>query len=546
MTGILMGIQLFFSFVIGLYFLLQLKNSTSAKTNINKDSTRKYEELQKLRRIKLTEPLTEKMRPKTEEDIMGQKDGLLALKTALCTPNPQHIIIYGSPGIGKTAAARVALEIAKKQPGSPFRTDAKFIEIDATTLRFDERSVADPLIGSVHDPIYQGAGAYGAAGVPQPKPGAVTKAHGGVLFIDEIGELHPVQMNKLLKVLEDRKVLLESAYYAQDDDNIPRHIHDIFRNGLPADFRLIGATTRSREEIPAALRSRCVEIFFKDLTKEEILEILNRTIMKDQIKIEDEAKELIATYATNGRDAITMLQTAYNKTLLEVKEEINEMDIEWVIKSGGYSKYIPKEVDHKEHIGKVNGLGFIREGLGMLLDIQAVVQKVAKKEGELKITGLIEEEELHRNNSTSKRKSMAYSSAENVLTLFKLMYGVDIENYFIHINFPTGIPVDGPSAGIAMFSCIYSALFNEPISSEIAMTGEITIHGEVYPVGGVTEKIMAAKNAGVKKVIIPKASMQHSYEKLEIEIIPVETIEEVIQAVWNKSITEKAEKMLHA
>ena len=65
--------------------------------------------------------------------------------------------------------------------------------------------IADPLIGSVHDPIYQGAGAYGQAGLPQPKPGAVTKANGGVLFLDEIGELHPVQLNKLLKVMDEPK-----------------------------------------------------------------------------------------------------------------------------------------------------------------------------------------------------------------------------------------------------------------------------------------------------------------------------------------------------
>ena len=73
------------------------------------------------------------------------------------------------------------------------------MEIDATTLQFDERNIADPLLGSVHDPIYQGAGAFGNAGIPRPRPGAVCEAHGGVLFIDEIGELHPVQMNKLFE-----------------------------------------------------------------------------------------------------------------------------------------------------------------------------------------------------------------------------------------------------------------------------------------------------------------------------------------------------------
>ncbi len=116
------------------------------------------------------------------------------------------IFLMGPPGIGKTCAARLVLEAAKKSPGTPFRSNAPFIEMDATCVRFDERAIADPLIGSVHDPIYQGAGPLGVQGVPQPKPGAVTKAHGGVLFLDEIGELHPIQMNKLLKVLEEKKV----------------------------------------------------------------------------------------------------------------------------------------------------------------------------------------------------------------------------------------------------------------------------------------------------------------------------------------------------
>ena len=164
------------------------------------------ENLRKMKSISLTEPLTEKSRPTTFEEVIGQEEGIKALQAAICGPNPQHVIIYGPPGIGKTAAARLVLADAKKRARSPFKEGSKFIEIDGTTVRFDERGIADPLIGSVHDPIYQGAGPLGVAGVPQPKPGAVTKAHGGILFIDEIGELHPIEMNKLLKVLEDRKV----------------------------------------------------------------------------------------------------------------------------------------------------------------------------------------------------------------------------------------------------------------------------------------------------------------------------------------------------
>lgn len=94
-----------------------------------------------------------------------------------------------------------------------------------------------------------------------------------MLFIDEIGELHPVQMNKLLKVLEDRVARFQSSYYSSSNKSIPPYIHQIFRKGMPADFRLIGATTRSPQEIPEALRSRCTEIFFEPLDRTAVEKI---------------------------------------------------------------------------------------------------------------------------------------------------------------------------------------------------------------------------------------------------------------------------------
>ena len=249
MTELMIIIQLVVSIVIGAYFYSQMKNRRNAKTSLESESKVQMERLRKLRSISLNVPLSEKTRPQSFDEIVGQKEGIMALSAALCGENPQHVLIYGPPGVGKTCAARLVMDKAKHGKGSPFLHDAKFIEIDATCLRYDERNIADPLIGSVHDPIYQGAGAYGVAGVPQPKEGAVTRAHGGILFLDEIGELHPFHINKLLKVLEDRRVYFDSAYYGKENKNIPAYVHDIFANGMPADFRLVGATTRSPRDI---------------------------------------------------------------------------------------------------------------------------------------------------------------------------------------------------------------------------------------------------------------------------------------------------------
>ena len=505
---------------------------------VGRESKREIDKLEKMRKIRLSEPLSERTRPQSFHDIIGQEEGIKALKAALCGPNPQHIIIYGPPGVGKTAAARLVLEEAKKNPLSPFKKEARFIEVDGATSRFDERGIADPLIGSVHDPIYQGAGAMGMAGIPQPKPGAVTKAHGGVLFIDEIGELHPIQINKLLKILEDRKVMLESVYYSPEDSNIPGYIHDIFQNGLPADFRLIGATTRLPQEIPAAIRSRCVEIYFRSLTPEEIRIIGANAARKLGLPIREEALDVLQKYATNGREAVNITQIAAGIVLNEQQldhqpgkqPEITAAEMEWVVQSGHYTPRPEKQVFGEPQVGVANGLAVYGANLGMLLEIEVTVLPTEKERGQITITGIVEEEELPgMGGHTMRRKSMAKGSVENVLTVLRGALKIDCHKYDIHVNFPGGIPTDGPSAGVAIATAIYSAIKNIPIDNRVAMTGELSVRGYVKPVGGVVSKVNAARQAGAKKVLIPKENWQSLFaQSKDIEIIPVEKLEEVL------------------
>lgn len=529
-AGILYLIQLVFAVIIGIYFWNLLKGQQSQKTIIVKEGEKENRKLKQMRNIKLSEPLSSLTRPSQLHEIVGQVEGVDVLRSALCGPNPQHVIIYGPPGIGKTAAARLVLEEAKKNPLSPFQNDAKFVEIDATITRFDERNIADPLIGSVHDPIYQGAGSMGAAGVPQPKPGACTRAHGGVLFIDEIGELHSLQMNKLLKVLEDRKVILESAYYNENDKNTPQHVHDIFTNGLPADFRLVGATTRVPDELPPALRSRCLEIFFKPLEKEDVKSIIATAVQKIQYEIEDNALEEISKYASNGREAVNIVQLAAGMAQMDQSSRINLLLVEKVLNNGRFSPRHEVKAREKPAKGIVNGLAVTGANMGTLLEVESACIPVEAGKGSWTVTGVVEEEEFNGHDRKYTRKSMAKGAVENVLTVLRANYQLNIDDYDIHLNFPGGVPVDGPSAGISMATAIYSTLRDKLVDNTIAMTGEISVHGYVKPVGGIINKIEAARRVGIKTVIIPADNWLEIFNSFsDIKILPVHELGEVLE-----------------
>ncbi len=544
MSEVILMVQLAVSVVMGVYFYSMLKGKRNNKQNMQLESKKQVLHLEKMRSISLNVPLSEKTRPQRFDEIIGQKEGITALCAALCGENPQHVLIYGPPGVGKTCAARLVMDRAKASGVSPFKPDAKFVEMDATCIRYDERNIADPLIGCVHDPIYQGAGAYGVAGIPQPKEGAVTKAHGGILFLDEIGELHPFHINKLLKVLEDRCVYFDSAYYNGNDKETPKYIHEIFSKGMPADFRLVGATTKSPREISPAIRSRCMEIFFRPLYPEELMIIAKNAAYKAGYYIDEDAIEQIGEYATNGREAVNMVQMAAGLAREQGGNVIRKHHIHWVVETGKYARR-PSPKLGAISAGCVNGLAVYGSNIGMIIEIETVAVRTGLPS--LIVTGLVDEEEVGFESRRYRRKSTSKSSVENVLTALKKNFGINTNEYYIHINMPGSSPVDGPSAGVAIAVSVYSAITGCVVCPGIAMTGEISINGNVRAVGGVAAKVIAAKRAGATLVVVPEENMGEAAIVSEgLRVIGVSHISEVMRIAFGTENAEKREEVLSA
>ena len=493
----------------------------------NTKTTAKLERLEKLDAKHINKNVMSLLRPENFEEVVGQERAVRSLISKMSSPYPQHIILYGPPGVGKTSAARLALEAAKKLKFTPFDEDSKFVEVDGTTLRWDPREITNPLLGSVHDPIYQGSKRdLAEVGVPEPKTGLVTEAHGGVLFIDEIGELDEILQNKLLKVLEDKRVEFSSSYYDPDGENIPAYIKYLFDKGAPADFVLIGATTKDPSQINPALRSRCTEVYFEPLSSKDIEGIVNNASEKLNVELEDGVGRLISQYTIEGRKAVNILADAYGYSLFnengeESKNKITLKDVEEVISIGRYSPFERIDNLDKGEVGHVYGLG-VSGFLGSTIEIESTVFPAKKKgHGTIKF------------NDTA--GSMAKDSVFNAASVIRKITNMDINDYDIHVNVIGGGKIDGPSAGAAITVCIISALTDRPIRQDIAITGEISLRGNVKPVGGIFEKIYGARRKGIKLVAIPKDNEKEVPLGLEdIEVKSINHIEELMEIVFEK------------
>ena len=211
----------------------------------------------------------------------------------------------------------------------------------------------------------------------------------------------------------------------------------------------------------------------------------------------------------------------------ENKAEVDETNISDFL---GVKKFKFGELEDKDKIGIVIGLAWTEFG-GEILKVETVNMP---GKGKMQITGKlgdVMQESVKAAKSFVRSKSLEYGIIPPIF-----------EKRDFHIHVPEGAtPKDGPSAGIAMVTSIVSSITNIPVNREIAMTGEVTVTGQVLPIGGLKEKLLSAHRAGVKKVLIPKENEKDLVDipkkvREDIKIVPVETADEVLKIALVKEL----------
>jgi ATP-dependent Lon protease len=332
--------------------------------------------------------------------------------------------------------------------------------------------------------------------------------------------------SRLLKVLEDKRVTFESSYYDESAPNVPEYVKRLFREGAPADFILIGATTREPDEIDPAIRSRCAEIFFAPLTQHQILSIVQGAIKRLGAKAARGVAQLIASYTIEGRKAVQIVADAYGQALYRLypgkhaekpkNPSIVEDDVRAVVRASRLVQHTLVKARGTHEVGKSFGLGVLHH-LGSIIEIEAVAFPAAQSG-----KGTI------RFNETA--GTMAKDSVFNAASVLRALTGIDIAEFDLHINVVGGGNIDGPSAGLAIFLALYSAVTKMPLPQDVAVTGELSIQGKVRAVGGIVEKLYAARQAGMRRVLIPKENAREVDASLSgLKVVPVSNVDQVLR-----------------
>jgi len=457
--------------------------------------------------------------------------------------------------LGSSDESRIPKVVVKHTPEDP----PPFIDATAT--------LAGSLLGDVrHDPFQSG-------GMETPahervEPGAIHRAHGGVLFIDEINLLRLEEQQALLTAMQERAFPI-SGRSERSSGALTK------TEPVPCDFILIAAGNLDAiQGMHPALRSRIrgygYELYVNSTmpdtipNRKRLIRFIAQEVRRDigtirQIPHFDKGgvamilREAQRRAGRRGKLSLRLRELGGLVRIagdLAVEDESEFTSAEHVLTARRIAKPLEQQVADRmierrqeysllvnsgERVGRVNGLAVLGadSGLsdfsGIMLPVEALVTPSHSAGGKVLATGGLSD--------------LAKESVTNVSAVIKKLTGKDVSDYDIHIQFVDTHGVDGDSASITIATAIISALEDIPIRQDLAMTGSLSVRGEVLPIGGVTAKIESAARSGIKTVIIPKANMQDvliDEQFKDIEVITVDSLDEVMEHALVKTPTKQS------
>lgn len=421
------------------------------------------------------------------------------------------------------------------------KTTAPFI--DATGAH------AGALLGDVrHDPFQSG-------GLETPahervEAGAIHKANKGVLFIDEINTLRMESQQHLLTALQEKKFHITGQSERSSGAMVKT-------DAVPCDFIMVLAgNLDAKEGMHPALRSRIkgygYELYMQDTMEDtaenrrKLIRFVAQEVIRDgkiphfdRIAVEEIIRDARRRAGRKGHLTLKLrdlgglvrvsgdIARAEGVSVATANHVLKAKKISRSVEQQLADTYLDKRKDYRlfkaagEEVGRVNGLAVIGGDSGIVLPIVAeVTPAMSKSEGHVYATG--------------KLKSIAKESVQNVSAIIKKYTGYDIASMDVHIQFVGAYEgVEGDSASVSIATAVISALSQIPVDQSVAMTGSLSVRGDVLPIGGVTYKIEAAALAGIRTVLIPKSNMGdvliEEVYKDKVKIVPVSNISEVLE-----------------
>lgn len=422
---------------------------------------------------------------------------------------------------------------------------------------------AGHLFGDVkHDPLQSGG--LGTPAHLRVESGLIHKANKGVLFIDEIADIEARSQQELLTAMQEKKYSITGQSEMSSGAMVRTEV-------VPCDFLLVAAgNLQDIQKMHPALRSRIrgygYEVYMEssmadtDANREKLIRFIAQEVKKDG-KIPpfdyDACMEILeeARRRSGRKNRLTLIlrelggliRAAGDQAVEKQHKVVTPEDVKGALKMSSpiEAQYVEQSLEYRKDykifkttgysIGRVNGLAILGSSYlsaGIVLPIVAEVTRASSRtEGKLIPTG--------------KLGMIAKEAVKNISAIIKRHMNRDIANYDIHVQFlQTYEGVEGDSASISVAVAVISALEGIPVSQDVAMTGSLDVRGDVLPVGGITNKVRAAIEAGMKYVVIPESNSKDIYldkkELSRIKIIPVKNIADVLHTVLKRSTRRDA------